>query len=76
MSSWRGERESSSGEAAVEEVVAVRELTHASPDGGDQVVGVGQSAVDRGRVSQTRTLLLMESGRCGLTDSAGTILAS
>jgi hypothetical protein len=56
MSSWWGERESSSGEAAVEEVVAIRELTHASTDGGDQVVGVGQSAVDRGRVSQTRTI--------------------
>src|SRR5689334_867576 len=52
MSSWWLASEAGAGEAAVEDVGAVLELAEAAPDGGDQVVGVGEGAVGGGDASQ------------------------
>lgn len=51
MSSWWF-AQAGSGEAAVEDVVAVLELAWTSPDGGDQVVGVGEGSVRQAGASK------------------------
>jgi hypothetical protein len=52
MSSWLPASEAGTGEAAVEDVVAVLEPAEAASDDSDQVIGVGEGTVGHGGASQ------------------------